>query len=199
MGWVVIDQKLSQRYSAFQTFSSNKVLLVIEDGGCGTPWRLEAEPQVAFLPQVQNVYERFLTYPCCIFRNSCIFCILFYYLWIFFLTWKYFLFTHLIFKQLDVAGTCFLYLLASSTFWSAPMPKSGKYGIGLWYNMAHSSFLRFGDCLLRSIMSWNWGGWAHPVLTNSAVPGRLQSVGGTSLPVHWGLAGESSQKTHRND
>lgn len=37
------------------------------------------------------------------------------------------------------------------------------------------------------------------VLTNKPVPGRLQSVGGTSLPGHWGPAGQSSQKTHSND
>ena len=68
MGWAGRDQKLRRGFNAFQ--SSARVPVVVEDGGHGTPWGLGAEPQAAFLPQVQDNRECFLTYLCFIFRNA---------------------------------------------------------------------------------------------------------------------------------
>ena len=77
-------------------------------------------------------------------------------------------------------------------------PDLGDKDWGLVYHGSTPAFCDLGDYPLRSIVSWDREGWAHLALIDWAVPGRLQSVGGTSLQECWGPVGESSQETHRN-
>lgn len=83
-----------------------------------------------------------------------------------------------------------LWLLAS-TAW--PVPRSDGQGMGLQSSTAAHQLSVIWGTAHSEVLYHGTGGWAHLVLIGWVVPGRLQSVGGTSLQECW----DQLERVHR--